>query len=566
MPTIEVEREDLENLLGARLPSDAEELNEILSFIKGEVKRLSSDEIQIDIKDSNRADLWCVEGIARALRGILGIEGGLKRYEVLGGSGVVVYVDGKLRDIRPYIACAVVRGVRLSNAAIRHIMRFQDKMDQTHGRGRRRTSIGLYNFDLISPPLYYTVSKPRETRFVPLGFNEELSLAEILERHPKGVEYGHIVKPFDLWPIFIDSKGRVLSFPPIINSNDLGRVTVDTKNVLVEVTGTSFKAVLHALTNVVLALADRGGAIYSTEIHYPYEDFGVTVTPDLKTERMRIDIEYIRGVIGISLSPKEIVDLLEKSRYGVLEVSGETIVVEVPCYRADIMHPIDVVEDIAIAYDLNKMKPRWPQITTTGGLAEETRLRNLVREVMVGLGYQEVLTFSMSNPTTLFAKMGVPQGDVIEVVNPKVSSMTCLRNWLIPSLMEYLSHNRHAEYPQRIFEVGYCVIRDNKMPNKARDIEKLACVTIHSSASFSEIKSVLDSLFMSIGIKYELEEAEHGSFIEGRAGKIIVNGEDAGIIGEIHPQVLENWGLNNPAAALEINLNKIWSLLKKAVE
>ncbi|MEM2728785.1 MAG: phenylalanine--tRNA ligase subunit beta, partial [Candidatus Bathyarchaeia archaeon] len=320
MPTIEVEREDLENLLGARLPSDAEELNEILSFIKGEVKRLSSDEIQIDIKDSNRADLWCVEGIARALRGILGIEGGLKRYEVLGGSGVVVYVDGKLRDIRPYIACAVVRGVRLSNAAIRHIMRFQDKMDQTHGRGRRRTSIGLYNFDLISPPLYYTVSKPRETRFVPLGFNEELSLAEILERHPKGVEYGHIVKPFDLWPIFIDSKGRVLSFPPIINSNDLGRVTVDTKNVLVEVTGTSFKAVLHALTNVVLALADRGGAIYSTEIHYPYEDFGVTVTPDLKTERMRIDIEYIRGVIGISLSPKEIVDLLEKSRYGVLEV------------------------------------------------------------------------------------------------------------------------------------------------------------------------------------------------------------------------------------------------------
>ncbi|MEM2169414.1 MAG: phenylalanine--tRNA ligase subunit beta [Candidatus Bathyarchaeia archaeon] len=566
MPTIEVEREDLENLLGARLPSDAEELNEILSFIKGEVKRLSSDEIQIDIKDSNRADLWCVEGIARALRGILGIEGGLKRYEVLGGSGVVVYVDGKLRDIRPYIACAVVRGVRLSDTAIRHIMRFQDKMDQTHGRGRRRTSIGLYNFDLISPPLYYTVSKPSETRFVPLGFNEELSLAEILERHPKGVEYGHIVKPFDLWPIFIDSKGRVLSFPPIINSNDLGRVTVDTKNVLVEVTGTSFKAVLHALTNVVLALADRGGAIYSAEIHYPYEDFGVTVTPDLKTERMRIDIEYIRGVIGTSLSPKEIVDLLEKSRYGVLEVSGETIVVEVPCYRADIMHPIDVVEDIAIAYDLNKMKPRWPQITTTGGLAEETRLRNLVREVMVGLGYQEVLTFSMSNPTTLFAKMGVPQGDVIEVVNPKVSSMTCLRNWLIPSLMEYLSHNRHAEYPQRIFEVGYCVIRDNKMPNKARDIEKLACVTIHSSASFSEIKSVLDSLFMSIGIKYELEEAEHGSFIEGRAGKIIVNGEDAGIIGEIHPQVLENWGLNNPAAALEINLNKIWSLLKKAVE
>ncbi|MEM0049399.1 MAG: phenylalanine--tRNA ligase subunit beta, partial [Candidatus Bathyarchaeia archaeon] len=187
MPTIEVEKEDLEELLGTKLPDDPERLNELLSFLKGEVKRLGENEIQIDIKDSNRADLWSVEGIARALKGILGIERGLKKYELAGASNVIVYVDRRLRDIRPYIACAAVMGVRLSDAAIRHIMRFQSKLDQTYGRGRRRTSIGLYDLDLISPPVYYTVSRPDETRFIPLGFSEELTLAEILKKHPKGI-------------------------------------------------------------------------------------------------------------------------------------------------------------------------------------------------------------------------------------------------------------------------------------------------------------------------------------------------------------------------------------------
>ncbi len=563
MPTIEVERRDLEILLGRKLPDDSEKLDEILSFIKGEVKNIDEEEIYIDIKDSNRADLWGVEGIARALRGILNIERGLKRYEVAGKSGVEITVDQRLKNIRPYIACAVVKGVKLSDAAIRHIMRFQDKMDQTYGRGRRRTSIGIYDFDLVSPPLRYTVSKPNEIRFTPLGFSEELTLAEILEKHPKGIEYGHIVRPFDVWPIFIDSKSKVLSFPPIINSNDLGRVTVDTRNVLVEVTGTMYKTVLYTLINVILALADRGGAIYSVDVHYPYEGLGTIVTPDLKTEKMHLKIEYVRKVMGIPLSLKEIVDLLERARYGVAEATESEVVVEIPCYRPDIMHPIDIVEDIAIAYDLNRMQPRWPQISTVGGLLRETQLRDLVRELMVGLGYQEVLTFTLTSPEVLFGRMNIPSGRVVEIANPKVSSMTCLRSWLLPTLMEFLSHNTHVEYPQRIFEVGYCVVHDETQMNKSRDIEKLACVTIHSNAGFSEAKSVLDALFTNLGLEYSLEEESHGSFIEGRVGAIIVKGEKIGLIGEIHPQVLQNWGLENPAAALEINLSEIWRHLQR---
>ncbi|MEM2027965.1 MAG: phenylalanine--tRNA ligase subunit beta, partial [Candidatus Bathyarchaeia archaeon] len=294
----------------------------------------------------------------------------------------------------------------------------------------------------------------------------------------------------------------------------------------------------------------------------PYEDLGEVTTPDLKTEKMHINIDYVRKVIGVPLSLNEIIDLLERSRYGVSEVEGAEIVVEIPCYRPDIMHPIDVVEDIATAYDLNRIKPRWPQISTVGGLSRETQLRNLVRELMIGLGYQEVLTFTLTNQTVLFEKMNIQRERVVEVANPKVSSMTCLRSWLLPSLMEFLSHNTHVEYPQRIFEVGYCAIHDEKQPNKTRDVEKLACVTIDSEAGFSEIKSVLEALLYNLGLEYSLEETSHGSFIDGRVGKIIVNGEETGFIGEINPQVLQNWGLENPAAAFEINLSKIWSLLK----
>ena len=557
MPTVELNREDLESLLGMRLPEDVEELNEILAYVKGEVKGLDYEETRIELKDSNRADIWSAEGLARALRGFLGLEGGLKEYRVAGSSGVEVYVNPRLKDIRPYIGCAVVKDVKLTDAAIRQIMRFQDKMDQTYGRNRRRTSIGLYEFDLVKPPLHFTVAKPKEISFVPLEFDEELTLEEILEKHPKGRDYGHIVRQFPVWPIFMDSENHVLSFPPIINSNDLGRITEKTRNVLIEVTGTSYETVLDTLINVTVALADRGGAIYSAEIHYPYLGMADDVTPNLDVDTISLDISYVQRFIGLKLNASEIISLLEKARYGIAESSETKIDVQVPCYRVDVLHPIDVVEDIAIAYDYNRIPDEWPQLATVGKISDETIFRDYIREIMVGLGFQEVLTYIMSNPETLFAKMNLKPSRVVELANPKITSMTCLRNWLLPSLMELLSHNVHVDYPQRIFEVGYCVVHDEKRENKTRDIEKLACVNIHSNANFTEAKAQLDALLSNLGVKYDLEETRHESFIEGRAGKIMLGKKEAGIIGEIHPQVLQNWELENPASAFEISIDQL---------
>ena len=216
-----------------------------------------------------------------------------------------------------------------------------------------------------------------------------------------------------------------------------------------------------------------------------------------------------------------------------------------------------MVEDIAIAYDYNRIPDEWPQLATVGKISDETIFRDYIREIMVGLGFQEVLTYIMSNPETLFAKMNLKPSRVVELANPKITSMTCLRNWLLPSLMELLSHNMHVDYPQRIFEVGYCVVHDEKRENKTRDIEKLACVNIHSNANFTEAKAQLDALLSNLGVKYDLEETRHESFIEGRAGKIMLGKKEAGIIGEIHPQVLQNWELENPASAFEISIDQL---------
>jgi len=557
MPTIQIDFEDFQKLLGIKLPKEADELNEILSYVKGATTLFDGQEVHIEIKDSNRPDLWHVEGLARTLRGFLGFEKGLKEYSVTGDSGAKVNVDSRLKNIRPYIACAVIKNVKLNDTIIRQAMHLQDKLDQTYGRRRQRASIGLYNFNLIAPPLHYGVAKPNEASFAPLGFEEKMSLKEILEKHPKGIEYGDIIRRHAVWPILADSEGKILSFPPVINSNNLGKITENVSEVLIEITGTVPETVLNTLTAVAVSLADRGGQIYSTTIQYPYAELKKTVTPQLKTQTMQLEFEFVNKALGFDLKPKEIVDLLQKARFGIGKVLEDTVTVEISCYRMDIMHPIDIVEDIAIAYGYNNIKPRWPQLPTIGSASSQKHFNDLIREIMIGLGFQEILTFSMSNPETLFNKMNLKAEKVVEISNPKMLTFTCLRNWLLPSLMEFLSHNTHVDYPQKIFETGYATIFDEKKENRTKDIQKLACAIIHANANFTEVKAVLDSLVLNLGLKYSIREGKHESFIEGRIGKILVKNKEVGVMGEIHPKVLEAWKLENPVSVFEIDLDKV---------
>ena len=561
MPTIDVDYLELENLLDLKLQGDKTKLDDILAFIKGEVKLFNEKEgtVSIEMKDTNRPDLWSVEGLTRALQGYLNHTKGVKQYAV-GKSALEVNVNAQLYNIRPYICCSVIKDVHLSDNIIKGIMHLQDKLDQTNGRNRQKTSIGIYNFDLIKPPIEYTAVKPAEVSFVPLGFTEKMSLDEILERHPKGVEYGQIVKKNPLYPMLFDGEGKVLSFPPIINSNDLGKITSESRNLLVEVTGTLHKTVLNTLNLVTLALIDRGGKAYSATIHYPEKSGyaeGTVVTPNFDNKRFQLSVEDTNRLLGLKLSAKEISDLLLTAGLGVEKVTGDCLTVLVPCYRVDVMHQVDIIEDVAIAYGYNNIEPMWRELPTTGRAKPDQRFIDIARELMVGLGYQETLNTTLTNQESLFKKMNTEPAKIIELSNPKIVTMTCLRNWLLPSLMEFLSINQSVEFPQKIFELGKVTLPDETKETQTRDEDWLAAVTTHPNANFSEIKSALDSFMGNFGVEWQIKETAHPSFIEGRVGKVIVGGVEVGVVGEVNPLVLEAWKLENPVASFELNFQQI---------
>ncbi len=568
MPTIDVEYSELERLLGIKLQSDTSNLDELLSYVKGEIKSIDKAEgvVSIEMKDTNRPDLWSIEGLARGLRGFQGYARGTKEYKV-GESAADVIVDGRLESIRPFIGCSVVKNVLLTDAVIRGLMHLQDKLDQTYGRCRQKTSIGIYDFDLIEPPLRYKVAEPEGISFVPLGFSAKLNLKEILELHPKGIEYGHIVKKHSLYPILMDSDGKVLSFPPIINSNDLGHVSEKTRNLLVEVTGTGHDAVLNALKLVTLALIDRGGKPFGAVVDYG-KGKSKEFTPDFSGRHFKLDAPYVNGVLGVTLTAKRIAELLRIAGWGVEKMTLKKLTVSVPCYRVDVMHQIDLVEDVAIAYGYNNIEAVWRELPTTGCSRPEQKILDVTRELMVGLGFQEVLTNSLTNPESLFGKMQVNTSDnadverthIVEVSNPKVVTMTCLRNWLLPSLMEFLSFNTSVEFPQKVFELGKITVLDETSETRTRDEEWLAAATSHATSGFSEIKSALDTLFLNLGLDWEIRPESHPSFIEGRVGEAVVGGAVVGVLGEINPKVLLNWKLENPTAAFELNMRKVLGL------
>lgn len=567
MVTILTRIDDLEQLVGKKLPRSHEQLNEILYMVKCELSGLSrtepileDSELQLENKDTNRPDTWSTEGIARALRGLLGIEVGLKTYVPAEKPAVQIKVDKELKDIRPFIACVVARHTKLNDVIIRGLIHLQDKLDQSYGRKRRRSSIGFYDFDLITPPLRYGAVGQDDVEFVPLEGDKTMSLREILEAHPKGLEYGHILKEHEKMPILLDAKQKVLSFPPIINSNDLGRLTPDTKNVLVEVTGSSEETVMNAVTILTTSLADRGAKISPAAVQYRYGKVRTLKTPDLNERRIKLSIDSLKSLIGLELSRPQIVSLLRCARYDVAGSAGKQLNVRVPCYRLDILHPVDILEDVAIAYGLNKMEPKWPSDLTIGGLSPMEEFSDNVRELMVGLGFQEMLGFMMTNEEKLFTKMNKQPGQVVEIANPKIMTMRCLRPWLLPDLMDFLANNTHVEYPQRVFEAGDCTIWDPTVPNRARDIRRLACVSSHSKANFTEMKSYLEPLMLNLGFEFTLNQTLDPSYLEGRVGSILIGERGVGVIGEVHPQVLENWKLEDPVTAMELDLDQLFQL------
>jgi phenylalanyl-tRNA synthetase beta chain len=551
MPVITFNRLDFCKLVGRDLT--IEQLERQLPALGVGWEGADGDEISVEITP-NRPDMLCPEGLARAFAAFIGLDTGLPEY-IAFESGYRVDVNRAVTEIRPYIACAAIKGLKLTDQLIRSLLQLQEKLHISHCRRRAKAAIGVYDLDKISFPLRYTTADP-SFRFTPLGFKLPASLKSILERHPKGQEHGWIIKDFKSYPLLVDSRDTVLSMPPIVNGRETA-ITGKTRNMFIDVTGTDSKTVSEVLNIVACALADRGGKVYAVTVKYPDRS---ALTPDFSPKVMAVDLAYLNRLLGIELTAAEVIKLLRKMRFDAIEfVDAKVAMIEVtaPAYRTDLMHKIDLVEDVAIARGYQSFEPALPAIATVSEESAIESFSHKLRDLMTGLGMQETLTYILSNRDKLFARMAVPDQPVACTVNPRTIEFTALRTWLLPSLLEALAANRHNPFPQKLFEVGDCVLLDPATDTGTREERKLAAVISHDSANLTEARSVVEALLKNLGLRYEIRPYSHPSFIETRVGKIIVNKKLAGFFGEIHPVVLGRFGLEKPVIALELDVRML---------
>lgn len=550
MPTLTLERSRFSHFVGRDLTID--EMAKWLPWLGTDTEEVGSDYVKIEY-NPNRVDFSSYGGVARAFRGLMGWETGLVQYDVKQGN-IVLMVDKSVAEVRPYVVAAVVRNLRVDVATLKELIDLQEDLHWMIGRDRKKASIGVHNLDAVEPPFFYTTCAPSEVKFVPLDKTVEMTLQEVLEKHEKGIIYKGLVDWASRYPLIIDKQERVLSFPPIING-ELTRVGEYTRNLFIDITGTELNAISRSLNVLVTAIADMGGTIESATVRYPDRTL---VTPDLTPQQMKLRVDYANELLGLKLSDAKAIKALRKSRLDAKKVRKGILEVTIPAYRIDVLHEIDLVEEAAIGYGYYRFKPSKPSTVTTGKEHHINEVARNVRQIMVGLGFVEALNFVLANEADHYRKMMRKAVGLVRLANPVSIEYSIIRNDILPSLMRNLVDNKHQVFPQRIFEVSDVIILNKEAETRTERRLHAAGVTSHPGANFTEIKSVVESLLMNLGLKkWTVKEAENPSFLEGRAAALYLRGKKLGLVGEIHPEVLNNFELENPTSAFEVDLQKL---------
>ena len=544
MAIVTVGKKDLLGLVGVELGD--EELAGAVSQLGMPVEKIEGDEFAVDITP-DRPDMLCPEGLARAVSSFLGEKPGLRDYAAK-ESQIEIHVDESVKKVRPFIAAAVATGVRMDDALVKSLVGLQEKLHDTVGRKRRKVAIGFTDFSRLKPPFTYKGVGPAESAFVPLEQDGAWTPERILKELKQGKEYGYVLEGHKRFPLIVDSAGTVVALPPIITAEGV-KITPSTKNVFVDVTGTSRHAVSECLSIICCALADRGAEICSVVVN----DGRRRAYPCLEPEEAVLPMKRVDRLLGRHFDAEEAKELLERMGHGVeIDAKKAKLHVKVPPYRVDILHEVDLIEDIAIAFGYMNFAPSLPEFASIGAPSATEERDAAVREVMVGFGFNEVLAPYITGMEANFAKPMAPEQPAVRIRNPLTENAAMLRTWCVPSLLEIFAGSRDEKMPQRIFEVGDAVVVEG---GKAIEKRKLAFAICDAGASFSVMKSVAESVLAEIGMGCGFAEMDsHPSFIPGRAAEILRNGVRVGFFGEVHPQVLNNFGIEQPVAAFEVEL------------
>ena len=540
MPVLKIYYARFERLTG--LPR--KQILDRLPYLGLDIEGTESDSVRIEY-NPNRPDFSTDYGIARALRGLVGKRLGVEPYKAARGK-VEVLTDKSLARVRPFIACAVARRLKLDDETVRQLISMQEDLHNGLGRRRRKVSIGLHNLDAVTPPFTYT-GKDAGFSFVPLGWEEQMTVKYILENTDTGSAYAKILEGAPVYPILHDSQGVVLSFPPIINGQAT-KVDNKTRNLFVDVTSTDARLGNEALAIICAALADAGGRLETVNVVGPKGK--ATVTPLLAPSKMRFDLDLTNAATGLALTKKQAKDCLRRSR---LDLDGKGFAT-IPSYRVDIIHPVDLAEEVAIGYGMDKITSAYPPSPDAGRLDPDVSAIEAMCETMTQAGFNETMSYDLMDEPSLYSRFGRSSEAKLEVENPRSMEHYLLRDSLVPSLLTVLGRNTKNEYPQRVFEAGRVFIKEG---DKVREVFALAALSAHASASYTEAKMLLESLVRRhLRASVETAPVYHWAFADGRAAQASLAGKPVGFLGEVKPLALAASGLDMPACGFEIHIPK----------
>jgi len=527
-----------------------EKMQEKIAIFGTPVEEISENELQIEIFP-NRPDLLPYQGFKRSFLAFLGKSTGLKNYKIHAPEkDYKVTIEKSVKNIRPYTVCSIVKGLKLDDEKIKELIEIQEKLHSTIGRKRKKIAIGIYPLEKIKLPITFKAMEPDKIKFIPLEANKEMSGLEILQRHSSGRDYAHLLTGKTKFPVFIDKNKNILSMPPIINSQLTGKITNETKDVFIECSGFDFEIQKKCLNIIVASLADMGGKVYSMKLDYGK----IHTTPNFTPVKKKISLENTNKLLGLKLNEKQLKRFLERLGY-----NYKKGFVEIPVWRTDILHEVDLIEDVAIAYGYSNFVPEIPQISTIGKEDKKAILKKKLSDIFTSLGMLEISNYHLTTKSDQFRKMNITKKQEKEFIEVKESKtdFTILRKDLTHYTLKILSENVDSEYPQSIFEIGKVF----NLKSEIKESENLSIAI--APGNFTQIKQVLEYFSKMTNLKINLKQVETNPtpFISGRVAEILLENKEIGEIGEIHPKILKNWKIKMPVALLEISLEDVFRKL-----
>ena len=599
MPVVDVDPDELRDLTGHDDKTD-DDLKGDLFGLGLEFEGETDDGLLQFEFGPDRLDRLSVEGVARSLRYHYGDDRGV-RVPDTNDPDFTFVVDTDVPDERPYVTGAIVRGVDLDDAALESLIQLQEKLHATMGRKRAKGAIGIHDLvalkgatlgeapggsdDASGNSITYTGIAPDGDTFVPLDSERELTPAGVLTEHATGRTYADLVADYDRYPAIYDELG-LFSFPPVINGRRT-EVSTDSRDLLVELTGTDQWTIDRMCAIICYALSARGATIEAVEVEYAGgADVGRrSVRPDFEVRSKSVTHDRIETMLGVDLDDREVIDLFERSGLDAAVADSEdgstnaepdasaddattddatVYEVSIPPYRVDVLHPLDLVDDVGRAYGFDELEPRYPDVGTVGGRHERSRLEAATRDVLTGLGFEDLLNFHMTSESEVHDRMGVDPGtdvlgggEPVSITEPYSEDYTVLRPWVLPSLVMVLENNTHRAYPQDLAEIGLAAGADDDENTGVAERRTVAAVLARHDATYEDAKSRLASLCDDFDADLETPATEHPTFIDGRAAAVVIDGEPVGVIGEVHPRVLVEHDLELPVAAFEFRLDAL---------